>query len=136
MQKSKAFSLIELIFMIVVMGIIASVALPKLMNTRNNAIISSLKQDVATITTSIQSYYLVKGKIDKISDAVNFNTSTWKTGSSDNEILYSEDSTTCITIKVVDSNLSIIVDGTASGVDGSICKKLLDDGVVSSSYKL
>ena len=136
MQKSKAFSLIELIFMIVVMGIIASVALPKLMNTRDNAIISSLKQDVATITTSIQSYYLVKGKIDKISDAVNFNTSTWKTGSSDNEILYSEDSTTCITIKVVDSNLSIIVDGTASGVDGSICKKLLDDGVVSSSYKL
>jgi len=122
--------------MIVVMGIIASVALPKLMNTRDNAIISSLKQDVATITTSIQSYYLVKGKIDKISDAVNFNTSTWKTGSSDNEILYSEDSTTCITIKVVDSNLSIIDDGTASGVDGSICKKLLDDGVVSSSYKL
>ena len=133
MQKSKAFSLIELIFMIVVMGIIASVALPKLMNTRNNAIISSLKQDVATITTSIQSYYLVKGKIDKISDAVNFNTSTWKAGSSDKEIKYLEDTTTCVTIKVVDNNLSITVNESATG---NICKGLFNDGVKTVSYDL
>jgi len=41
----QSFSLIELIFILVVMGIIASVAIPKLINTKNNATVSSIKQD-------------------------------------------------------------------------------------------
>lgn len=130
MQKSKAFSLIELIFMIVVMGIIASVALPKFMDTRSDAIISSLKQDVATITTSVQSYYLVKGKIDKISDAVSLNSSTWDI--TDKEIKYLEDNTTCISIKVDGSKLEVTVTESA----GNICKKLVEDGVKTVTYGL
>jgi len=129
--NKKAFSLIELIFMIVVIGIIAAVAVPKLMGTRSSAIVSTLKQDITTITTSIQSYYLLNGKIDKISDAVVINNSTWTT-ISNNEIKYIEDSNSCVDIAVVSGKLNITVDKTA----GTICNKLFDSGVVTISYDL
>jgi general secretion pathway protein G len=129
--NKKSFSLIELIFMIVVIGIIAAVAVPKLMSTRSNAIISTLKQDIATITTSIQSYYLLNGRIDKISDTVVINNSTWTT-ISDNEIKYIEGSNDCVDIVVINGKLNIIVDKTA----GIICNKLFDSGAVTVHYDL
>ncbi len=129
-KYKKAFSLIELIFMIVVIGIIASVAIPKLMDTRSDAVISSLKQDITTVTTSVQSYYLVHGKIDKISDAVTLNKSTWDI--SDKEIKFLEDTKTCVSIKIADNQLQIIIDPTA----GSVCQKLSDSGLDNINYNL
>ncbi|VAY86894.1 putative transformation system protein [hydrothermal vent metagenome] len=126
----KSFSLIELIFMIVVMGIIASVALPKFMDTRNDAIVSSLKQDITTITTSIQSYYLLNGKIDKISDCVTLNSATWDI--SDTEIKYLENKKTCIDIKIEDSKLKVTIDNTT----GTICQELTNQGISTISYSL
>ena len=129
MQK-KSFSLIELIFMIVVMGIIASVAIPKLMGTKNNATVSSLKQDINTVTTSIQSYYLVNSKIDKISDAVNINSSTWNI--QDKELKYLDGSNLCVTIKVEANILKLIVDASA----GDVCQKLVNGGIETTTYTL
>ncbi len=120
----------ELIFMIVVMGIIASVALPKLMGTKTNAVVSSLKQDISTVTTSIQSYYLVNNKIDKISDAVNLNSSTWNI--TDKELKYLDGSELCVTIKVELNKLDLIVNESA----GEVCKKLVDSGIVTTTYTL
>jgi len=130
MLNKKAFSLMELIFMIVVMGIIASVALPKLMGTKTNAVVSSLKQDISTVTTSIQSYYLVNNKIDKISDAVNLNSSTWNI--TDKELKYLDGSELCVTIKVELNKLDLIVNESA----GEVCKKLVDSGIVTTTYTL
>lgn len=53
-----AFSLLELIFAIVVLGIIVSVAVPKFLDTRDSALVSTIKRDVNTVINSIQSYYL------------------------------------------------------------------------------
>jgi len=51
MQKSKkAFTMIELIFVIVILGILAAVAIPKLAATRDDAVYS---KDVANIKTCI-----------------------------------------------------------------------------------
>ena len=130
MNNKKAFSLIELIFAIVIISIIASVALPKLMDTRTDAVVSTLKQDITTVVTSVQSYYLVKGKIDKISDAVNLNSSTWDI--EDTKIQYLEDSKACVIIKKVNSTLELIVDKST----GSICQKLYDSGIVTTTYDL
>lgn len=66
----KAFSLLELIFAIVVIGIIASFAIPKYIDTRDSALASTIKRDLITVITSVQSYYLINNKIEKISDAV------------------------------------------------------------------
>ena len=130
MNNKKAFSLIELIFAIVIISIIASVALPKLMDTRTDAVVSTLKQDITTVVTSVQSYYLVKGKIDKISDAVNLNSSTWDI--EDTKIQYLEDSKACVIIKKVNSTLELIIDKST----GSICQKLYDSGIVTTTYDL
>ena len=43
-----AFSLLELIFAIVILGIIASFAVPKLMDTKDSALISTIKRDINT----------------------------------------------------------------------------------------
>ena len=54
MQKSKnAFTMIELIFVIVILGILASVALPKFAATRTDAEISKARSDIASIRSSI-----------------------------------------------------------------------------------
>ena len=100
-MSKKAFSIIELIFMIVVIGIIASVALPKLMNTKNSAVVSSLKQDISTITSSVQSYYLVNNKIDKLSDAVTLNSSLWDI--SDTQSKYLDNGKLCVTISIANN---------------------------------
>lgn len=53
MNSSKAFTIIELIFVIVVLGILAAVALPKFGATREMADIAKGRGDVATIRTAI-----------------------------------------------------------------------------------
>ncbi len=126
----KGFSLIELIFMIVVIGIIASVAVPKLMDTRSSAIVSTLKQDITTVTTSVQSYYMQNGKIEKISDAVNLNSSTWVIA--DKEIKYMGDSDVCVSIKIDNNNLVVTINEAAS----EICKQLKDSGISSINHPL
>jgi general secretion pathway protein G len=66
----KAFSMIELVFVIVVMGILAAVAIPKFSSTRVDAQIAKGRSDIASIRSSIVSERqsrLIKGDSDWIS---------------------------------------------------------------------
>ena len=66
MQKSKyAFTMIELVFVIVILGILAAVALPRLSATRTDAEISKGRSDVASIRSAIvteRQAWLIKGE--------------------------------------------------------------------------
>lgn len=53
MKYSRAFTMIELVFVIVVLGILAAVALPKFSETRNQADVAKGRADVATIRAAI-----------------------------------------------------------------------------------
>lgn len=53
MKFSRAFTIIELIFVIVVLGILAGVALPKFAGVREQADIAKGRGDIATIRTAI-----------------------------------------------------------------------------------
>jgi len=54
MQKSKnAFTMIELVFVIVVLGILAAVAIPRLAATRTDAEITKGRADIASIRSAI-----------------------------------------------------------------------------------
>lgn len=53
MKFSRAFTIIELIFVIVVLGILAGIALPKFTSTREMADLAKGRADVATIRAAI-----------------------------------------------------------------------------------
>ncbi|MCG3707667.1 type II secretion system GspH family protein [Aliarcobacter butzleri] len=128
-----AFSLLELIFAIVVLGIIVSVAVPKFLDTRDSALVSTIKRDVNTAINSIQSYYLLNQKIEKLTDAMEISDLNWKV-----EDLKLTDKNSCLTIEVKTSsnetkNIELVVDSTK---ETTICKKLRDVGLVSKSVEL
>lgn len=53
----KSFTMLELIFVIVVIGILAGVAIPRLFSGVSDAEIAKVKTDVATIRTAISTKY-------------------------------------------------------------------------------
>ena len=130
----KGFSLLELIFAIVVIGIIASFAIPKYLDTRDSALISTLKRDIVSATTSIQSYHLVNGSIDKISDAITLNSNHWTI--EDLKITNKENTNDCVVLEVKtvdgDKTLALDIDKDA----GNLCAKLVDEGMISNTYTL
>lgn len=126
----KGFSIIELIFVIAVLGIIAAVAVPKLMDSRSSALVTTIKQDISTITTSIQSYRMINNKIEKISDSVNINVNTWIVD--DLKVEFISEDKLCIAIEIVENKLTVIIEEDSS----SICQKLYDSGVRDVSYEL
>ena len=68
----KAFSMIELVFVIVIIGILAAVALPKLWATRDDAIITKVRTEISSIRSAIQSLHtknLMKG-VDSYPEAL------------------------------------------------------------------
>jgi len=126
----KGFSIIELIFVIAVLGILAAVAIPKLLDTRSSALEATIKQDISTISTSIQSYYMLNQKIEKISDAVNINTNTWDVDNS--KVSFVSEDNLCVSIEVISNKLNIVINQDSS----KICKKLYESGIRDESYEL
>jgi len=60
-MKRSGFTMIELIFVIVILGILAAVAIPKLAATRDDAKASKAATNLATVVNDIGSYYTSKG---------------------------------------------------------------------------
>lgn len=52
-MKKNAFTMIELVFVIVILGILASVAVPRLAASRDDANIAKYKSDISAIRSSI-----------------------------------------------------------------------------------
>ena len=57
----KGFTMIELIFVIVILGILASVAIPRLAATKTDAEIATTVSNIRTLISDLSSYYVVKG---------------------------------------------------------------------------
>ncbi|HIC43138.1 MAG TPA: prepilin-type N-terminal cleavage/methylation domain-containing protein [Sulfurimonas sp.] len=74
-MKKYAFTMIELIFVIIILGILASVAIPKLSATRDDAKVSKTAQMIAISATEIQSYAVSKAAVTNdlslMSNAIN-----------------------------------------------------------------
>ena len=55
--RRAAFTLIELLIVVVIIGILAAIAIPKFSNTKGKAYIASMKTDLRNLATAQESYY-------------------------------------------------------------------------------
>ena len=62
----KGFTMIELIFVIVILGVLASVAIPRLAATRDDAEVAKAATNLATAVSDITAYYTAKGSFSGV----------------------------------------------------------------------
>ncbi len=63
----KGFTMIELIFVIVILGVLASVAIPRLAATRDDAEVAKAATNLTTAVSDITAYYTAKGNFSGVS---------------------------------------------------------------------
>jgi type IV pilus assembly protein PilA len=57
MQNRKGFTLIELLIVVVIIGILAAIAIPKFASTKEKAYLASMKSDLRNLVTSEEAYF-------------------------------------------------------------------------------
>ena len=119
MQSSKnAFTMIELIFVIVILGILAAVAIPKLSATRSDAKASLTASNIMTGAAEISSYAVAKGKTEG-----NFSLMS-------NAVAVMENTGDVV---VTNNNAQVAVGNSADCVDITIVQNATDD-ILSISF--
>ncbi len=109
----KGFTMIELIFVIVILGILAAVAIPKLTATRDDAQVAKGASEIATAVQDMGAYYTAKGSMSTtLSDMTNvsFSNNSADMNSTSTSVTYSD----CITVSPTSST-----SGAADGVNVS-----------------
>src|SRR3981081_3117898 len=66
-MNRKGFTLIELLIVVVIIGILAAIAIPKFANTKAKAYVASMKSDLRNLVTAEEAYF---------ADSVKYSTTT------------------------------------------------------------
>jgi prepilin-type N-terminal cleavage/methylation domain-containing protein len=56
-MSRKGFTLIELLIVVVIIGILAAIAIPKFANTKEKAVLASMKTDLRNLVTSQEGFF-------------------------------------------------------------------------------
>ncbi|MCI6178683.1 MAG: type II secretion system protein [Campylobacter sp.] len=133
----KGFTMIELIFVIVILGILASVAIPRLAATREDAEISATVANLRTLVSDVTAYYTAKGEFGTTKWKDITNVPLQKNGNNGGAIDNTVNATTeaflyvggknCIGVKFVDKDTSgpARIEFTTTGDNGTpVCKQV------------
>ena len=120
----KAFTMIELILVIVVIGVLAAIAIPRISATRDDAVLVKTMAEIRTAIEEINAYYISQGKLalDTANNKVKFKVMT-NAGvvDSSGDLGFFAKNEKCISLKFFAADQSCL------GVDISeqgLCKKL------------
>src|SRR5262249_54911261 len=73
--KKAGFTLIGLLIVVVIIGILAMIAIPKFQNTKGKANVTAIKSDLRNLATAEEAYLFDNGSYASDITALNFNTS-------------------------------------------------------------
>ena len=79
MRNKKGFTLIELLIVVVIIGILAAIAIPKFAATKDKAKLASIKTDLRNMMTAQEAYfsdYATYGSFAQLQGASNFTLSS------------------------------------------------------------
>ncbi|HEX2778975.1 MAG TPA: prepilin-type N-terminal cleavage/methylation domain-containing protein [Gemmatimonadaceae bacterium] len=72
----KGFTLIELLIVVVIIGILAAIAIPKFANTKEKAYIAAMKSDLRNLVTAEEAFFADSVKYTATMAQLNFKPST------------------------------------------------------------
>ncbi|WKW13044.1 prepilin-type N-terminal cleavage/methylation domain-containing protein [Pseudogemmatithrix spongiicola] len=105
MKSRKGFTLIELLIVVVIIGILAAIAIPKFSNTKEKAYVAAMKADLRNLVTAEEAYFSDNAVYTTTLTADQYRTSTGVTN---------------LTIAVGTGYFIATVDHTATGVSCTI----------------
>ena len=138
----KGFTMIELIFVIVILGILASVAIPRLAATREDAEISAAVANLRTLVSDVSAYYTAKGEFGSttkwseitnvpLTNATTDNTAGNATADANLKV---GDANDCIKVKLVGKNngTPAHIKFTKKSSPTGTCKQVLESAPVTA----
>ena len=75
-MNRKGFTLIELLIVIVIIGILAAIAIPKFANTKSKAYITAMKSDLRNLVSAQESFFSDSARYSTNLTSLNFKAST------------------------------------------------------------
>ena len=75
MTRKQGFTLIELLIVVVIIGILAAIAIPKFANTKEKAYVAAMKSDLRNLSSAQETFF---GDSSYYMDASSPNTKYWQ----------------------------------------------------------
>ena len=110
-MNRKGFTLIELLIVVVIIGILAAIAIPKFANTKEKAYLASMKSDLRNLVTQQESQLADSGRY-----ATSFPPAVWRTtaGVTGPTITLTSDGWTAVVGHLSTTKTCVIYVGTTS----------------------